>query len=65
MYSLCLLSSQQSNQNRKNIEGGKATPAFLFNGSLSTIEKLGFERSRLIGKYKWVVTKTIPLRQLA
>lgn len=38
----------------------KASPAFLFNGALSTFERLGFERSRLIGKRKWVVTRTIP-----
>jgi GNAT superfamily N-acetyltransferase len=40
--------------------GRKASPAFLFNGALSTFERLGFERSRLIGKHKWVVTLTIP-----
>jgi GNAT superfamily N-acetyltransferase len=40
--------------------GRKASPAFLFNGSLSLFERLGFERSRLIGKHKWVVTRTIP-----
>jgi GNAT superfamily N-acetyltransferase len=39
--------------------GRKASPAFLFNGALSTFESLGFERSRLIGKHKWVVTLTI------
>ena len=41
--------------------GRKASPAFLFNGSLSTFERNGFARSRLIGKHKWVVTRTIPL----
>lgn len=30
----------------------KASPDFLFNGVLSTIELLGFERSRKIGKNK-------------
>ena len=44
----------------EDIEGRKASPAFLFNGALSTFERLGFERSRLIGKHKWVVTLTIP-----
>lgn len=39
--------------------GRKASPAFLFNGSLSTFERHGFERSRLIGKHKWVVTRTV------
>ena len=44
----------------EDIEGRKASPAFLFNGSLSTFERLGFERERLIGKHKWVVSKTLP-----
>jgi GNAT superfamily N-acetyltransferase len=43
----------------EDTEGRKAAPAFLFNGALSTFEQLGFERSRLIGKHKWVVTRTI------
>ena len=43
----------------EDTEGRKASPAFLFNGSLSTFERLGFERSQLIGKHKWVVTRTI------
>ncbi len=42
-----------------NTEGRKAAPAFLFNGALSTFERLGFKRSRLIGKHKWVVTRTV------
>lgn len=40
--------------------GRKASPAFLFNGALTTFERLGFERSRRIGKHKWVVTRTVP-----
>ena len=43
----------------ENTEGRKATPAFLFNGALSTFERHGFKRSRQIGKHKWVVTKTV------
>lgn len=39
--------------------GRKASPAFLFNGALSTFERLGFERSRMIGKHKWVVTREL------
>ena len=42
-----------------NTEGRKASPAFLFNGALSTFEQLGFKRSRQIGKHKWVVTRTV------
>jgi GNAT superfamily N-acetyltransferase len=43
----------------EDTEGRKASPAFLFNGALSTFERLGFERLRLIGKNKWVVTRTV------
>lgn len=43
----------------ENTEGRKASPAFLFNGSLSAFERQGFKRSRQIGKHKWVVTKTV------
>lgn len=43
----------------EDIEGRKASPAFLFNGALSTFDQLGFERSRRIGKHKWVVTRTV------
>ena len=41
-------------------EGADYVPAgFLFNGALSTYEKLGFVRDRKIGKHRWVVTKTV------
>jgi GNAT superfamily N-acetyltransferase len=43
----------------EDIGNRKASPAFLFNGSLSTFEKHGFERLRLIGKHKWVVSLTV------
>ncbi len=43
----------------ENIVGRKASPAFLFNGTLSIFERHGFERSRQIGKHKWVVTRTV------
>ena len=37
-------------------EAADAVPAgFLFNGALSTYEKLGFQRDRKIGKHRWVV----------
>jgi hypothetical protein len=32
---------------------------FLYNGALSTYEKLGFTRDRKIGKHRWVVTKFV------
>jgi GNAT superfamily N-acetyltransferase len=41
-------------------EDGASVPAgFLFNGALSTYEKLGFVRSRPIGKHRWVVTRVV------
>jgi GNAT superfamily N-acetyltransferase len=43
----------------EDIEGRKASPAFLFNGALSMFEANGFARERLIGKHKWVVTRTV------
>jgi GNAT superfamily N-acetyltransferase len=43
----------------EDIEGRRASPAFLFNGALSTFERHGFKRSRLIGKHKWVVTRIV------
>jgi GNAT superfamily N-acetyltransferase len=38
---------------------GSVPAGFLFNGSLSTYEKLGFTRDRMIGKHRWVVTRTV------
>ena len=43
----------------EDIEGRKASPAFLFNGSLPMFEQAGFARARKIGKHKWVVTRTV------
>jgi hypothetical protein len=47
-----------------NVEGypedaGSVPAGFLFNGALSTYEKLGFMRDRKIGKHRWVVTKVV------
>ncbi len=46
-------------------EDASSVPAgFLYNGALSTYEKLGFVMDRKIGKHRWVVTKMVkPLRQ--
>jgi GNAT superfamily N-acetyltransferase len=44
-------------------EDAASVPAgFLFNGALSTYDKLGFARDRKIGKHRWVVTKTVTAR---
>lgn len=41
-------------------EPANAVPAgFLFNGALSTYEQLGFQRDRMIGKHRWVVTLVV------
>jgi hypothetical protein len=41
-------------------EDAASVPAgFLFNGALSTYEKLGFVRDRQIGKHRWVVYKDV------
>jgi GNAT superfamily N-acetyltransferase len=38
---------------------GSVPAGFLFNGALSTYEKLGFTRERMIGKHRWVVTRHV------
>jgi GNAT superfamily N-acetyltransferase len=41
-------------------ERAESVPAgFLFNGALSTYERLGFTRDRMIGKHRWVVTRVV------
>ncbi len=41
-------------------EDADSVPAgFLFNGALSTYEKIGFVRNRKIGKHRWVVTRLV------
>jgi GNAT superfamily N-acetyltransferase len=41
-------------------ESADSVPAgFLYNGALSTYEKLGFVRDRKIGKHRWVVTRVV------
>lgn len=39
--------------------GDAVSAGFLYNGSLSTYEDLGFTRDRKIGKHRWVVTKAV------
>jgi GNAT superfamily N-acetyltransferase len=41
-------------------EDAASVPAgFLYNGALSTYEKLGFTKDRRIGKHRWVVTRSV------
>jgi GNAT superfamily N-acetyltransferase len=45
-------------------EPAESVPAgFLFHGALATFEQLGFVRERLIGKHRWVVTKSVDPRE--
>jgi hypothetical protein len=43
-------------------DAGSVPAGFLFNGALSTYEKLGFIPDRKIGKHRWVVTRQVPPR---
>jgi GNAT superfamily N-acetyltransferase len=40
-------------------DGGSVRAGFLFNGALTTYERLGFTRDRKIGKHRWVVTRVV------
>jgi GNAT superfamily N-acetyltransferase len=40
-------------------DAGSVPAGFLFNGALSTYEKLGFSRDRKIGKHRWVMTREV------
>lgn len=42
------------------VEARKTSAAFLHNGTLAMFEKQGFKRTRLIGKARWVVRKSVP-----
>ena len=44
-------------------ESGAVPAGFLFNGALSTYEKLGFSRDRKIGKHRWVMTRKVRARR--
>jgi GNAT superfamily N-acetyltransferase len=41
---------------------GLVPAGFLYNGALSTYEKLGFTRDRKIGKHRWVMTMVVEPR---
>jgi GNAT superfamily N-acetyltransferase len=43
-------------------DSGSVPAGFLYNGALSTYEKLGFTRDRKIGKHRWVVTRAVEPR---
>ena len=43
----------------EDAEGRSVAGAFLHNGTLAMFERQGFERSRKIGKHRWVVARTV------
>ena len=43
----------------EDVEGRTTSSAFLYNATLATFERLGFERSRKLGKNHWVVTREV------
>jgi GNAT superfamily N-acetyltransferase len=43
-------------------DAGSVPGGFLYNGAVSTYERLGFARDRKIGKHRWVVTTTVKAR---
>ena len=44
-------------------DAGSVPAGFLFNGALSTYERLGFTRDRKIGKHRWVVTRVVEAKK--
>jgi hypothetical protein len=40
-------------------DASAVSAGFLYNGALSTYERLGFVRDRPIGKHRWVVTQVV------
>jgi GNAT superfamily N-acetyltransferase len=43
----------------ENTEGRRPSSSFLHNGTLAMFESHGFERTRLLGKHHWVVSKVV------
>lgn len=43
----------------EDTNGRKASPAFLFNGSLAMFTAQGFTQDRQLGKHKWLVSRTV------
>ena len=44
----------------EDAKGRTVSVVFLHNGTVSMFEQQGFERTRRIGKHRWVVTKVVP-----
>ena len=43
----------------EDVEGRKVSGSFLYNGTISIFERLGFQRTRKLGKTHWVVTRVV------
>jgi hypothetical protein len=43
----------------EDVEGRSVSSSFLHNGAVSMFERHGFERTRRLGKHRWVVTKVV------
>ncbi len=43
----------------EDVEGRSVSGSFLYNGTVSIFERLGFKRSRQLGQNHWVVTKVV------
>ena len=44
----------------EDMEGRTLSGSFLHNSSVAMFEAQGFERTRRIGKHRWVVARTVP-----
>lgn len=40
-------------------DAASVSAGFLYHGALSTFEQLGFTRDRMVGKHRWVVSRTV------
>jgi hypothetical protein len=47
----------------EDVEGRKVAGSFLWNGTMPIYDRLGFDRVRQIGKFKWLVCRTVLPRE--
>jgi hypothetical protein len=47
----------------EDVEGRKVAGSFLWNGTMPIYDRLGFERVRQIGKFKWLVRRNVAPRE--
>jgi hypothetical protein len=46
----------------EDVDGRSTSGSFLHNGTVAMFERAGFERTRRIGKHRWVVRTTVSAR---